>query len=196
MNVTVCLSINVSASITLYAIYAQLKPQMRWKQKMDDVLSLRAKRIPCTPAATVKSSSPADPAAHTFANGRPLCRNNSVFFGRETQIWHFTWQEVGRGKNPFLNLPAFAEKFLRRHGKIQSVPDYLTSLQRISSHHQRLHGPCVLLFEAVTYFLEGHGVQPLCVWNEKKVIEACCRTCHFENFPAMSHFFNNVSSVS
>lgn len=74
---------------------------------------------------------------------------------------YITWKEFGRGENPLLDLSTFTEKFLCRHGKLQSVLDDLTGLQCISAHHQRLHGPRVLLLKALTDFLKGHCVQPL-----------------------------------
>lgn len=81
-------------------------------------------------------------------------------------VFH-TWHEVGGGKDPFLYLSAFSKKFLRRHGELQSVSDDLSCIQSLFTHHQRLDVPRVLLSKAVTYFLEGHRVQSLCVWEEK-----------------------------
>lgn len=123
------------------------------------------KMILWTPSTRVKNNKPTEPAAHMFANDRLHFQNSLLLFRKERHIRKethiFTWQEFGRGKNPFLNMSNFTEEFFCCHGKIQSVPDYLTSIQRIPAHHGRLHGPCVLLFKAVTYFLESHGVQPL-----------------------------------
>lgn len=85
--------------------------------------------------ARVKSSKPTEPAAHTLANDGLLFQKTLLLFRKETHIRHFTWHELGRGKNPLLNLSTFTEKFFCCHGKIQSVPDYLTSIQCISAHH-------------------------------------------------------------
>lgn len=74
-----------------------------------------------------------------------------------------TWHEFGRGKDLFLYLSGFSQKFLSCHGKLQSVPDNLASSHSVFAHHRRLHVPGVPLSKAVTNFLEGHSVEPLCV---------------------------------
>lgn len=87
----------------------------------------------------------------------------------ETWIWkkwfRITWHKFSRGKNLFLYLSTFCQKFLCCHGKLQSVFNNLSSFQSLFPHDWWLHIPCVLLVKAVTDFLEGHRVKALSVYN-------------------------------
>lgn len=114
-------------------------------------------------------------SAHTKANDSLSSYFfHSIFYPKRqnygiTVTWYIrrTRQELGRGEYALLYLPALGEELCGRHGKLQTVPDHLTGFQSAPAHHWRLHSPCVLLPKAVADFLEGHGVQALCVWNVK-----------------------------